>query len=274
MYIKHKAPCYDVRYCLLLTVLAQSSSSPTLAGIGATVSTLIWTIGCFACCWCFLKKFLRHSQPASHANRPRPQRSFPSPVIYYQNSQKGVTPSRGNAVSYIPPSASTFACPQAPINRLLALQYECSGHTPPPYLSLPPPYTALQSQHSHVLTIDSGGWSTGPVLHVGSDSEVQNEVESGAEVLAQPLLHVGYDSEVELTRPWPNLLLFCLSFLLNFFRLPILLPIVPILLLSHPFCLSSRVMLLMNDGCLNFDLVNSVSRRHTWHQSGMQLVAI
>jgi len=39
------------------------------------------------------------------------------------------------------------------------------------------------------------------VLHVGSDSEVQNEVESGAEVLAQPLLHVGYDSEVELTRP-------------------------------------------------------------------------
>ena len=197
--MKHKAPCYDVRYCLLLTVLAQSSSSPTLAGIGATVSTLIWTIGCFGCCWCFLKKFLRHSQPASHANRPRPQRSFPSPVIYYQNSQKGVTPSRGNTVSYIPPYASTFACRQVPINGPLALQYECSGHNaaaPPPYLSLPPPYTALQSQHSQVHTIESGAEVlTEPILHSGSDSEVPNEVESVAEVLAQPLLHAAPEVE-------------------------------------------------------------------------------
>lgn len=62
-------------------------------------------------------------------------------------------------MSYVPPYASTFACPQIPINRPLALQYECSGYNiaaPPPHLSLPPPYTALQSQHSQVLTIDSG----------------------------------------------------------------------------------------------------------------------
>ena len=62
-------------------------------------------------------------------------------------------------MSYVPPYASTFACPQIPINRPLALQYECSGYNtaaPPPHSSLPPPYTALQSQHSQVLTIDSG----------------------------------------------------------------------------------------------------------------------
>ena len=45
---------------------------------------------------------------------------------------------------------------------------------------------------------------------------------------------------------------FCFSFLLKF-SIPILLPIVPILLLSHLFCFSSRVMLLMNDGCIQFD---------------------
>ena len=180
-------------YYLILTVLAQDLPVSTLSGIGGAFSTLLCIAGCCSiCCYWYFKSDPRYTRRAAHANRNRrltSHRSHPSMVTYDQRSQKGVEPhSRGNTAA---PHASASGHPQVPIYAPAPPQYELSVYNsaaPPPYLSIPPPYTAQLVQHSQVHTTDSGAEVRAePALHAVSGSEVNNEVESGAQV--QAVLH-------------------------------------------------------------------------------------